>query len=586
MLTIFHLRRNLPVVVGRSSPTSNQFRSSSVFALQSCLISSQSSYQNNTNRNLFKLIVTAASGIILTSYSFSETMNESENNNKPTLKKFPIISSKEVSKHDGKSKESNGKSWVTVGNNVYDITEFIQSHPGGSDKIKLASGGPVEPFWSLFPFHYDLELVQDILKTLQIGILDPIDIEKKEKEKLLKSSNENDKFASDPIRHPALKLHSSKPCNAEVPDALLTESYITPAELFFIRHHHPVPMIKDIKEFRLKINGEESSIGNKEKIELSMEELAKLPQHEITATIQCSGNRRSGMNDVKKTSGSPWVQGAISTAKWKGPKLIDVLKLLSPYKNNHNSSSSFTQNLINDKNIEHVIFKGIDGMEASIPKYKALSELGDVILATHMNDVPIPAEHGYPLRAIVPGHVGVRNVKWVHSIVLSKEEAKGDWQRGLNYKVLPPGALNASGIDISKLPAMQESSVFSGITHIENNEDNNTIDCHGWAFAGGGRGIARVDISTDNGKTWCVSEVNQGHQQKLGQEWAWVFWEANDIPAKASNESNKDGEKEIMVISRAVDKAYNYQPENANYIWNMRGLGNNSWYRRTIPIEP
>jgi sulfite oxidase len=231
--------------------------------------------------------------------------------------------------------------------------------------------------------------------------------------------------------------------------------------------------------------------------------------------------------------------------------------------------------------VEHVVFTALDGMSASIPIYKALSEYGDVILATHMNDEIIPPEHGYPLRAIVPGHVGVRNVKWVNSVKLSKEEAVGDWQRGLNYKVLPPGAENASGIDISKLPAMQESSVFSAISNLENNDG--FIDCKGWAFAGGGRGIARVDISTDGGSTWHVAEITEGKDQKKGREWAWVFWEANDIPASTCPDSNG---KEVEVISRAVDTAYNSQPEECAKIWNMRGLGNNSWYRRRAPANP
>jgi cytochrome b involved in lipid metabolism len=170
-------------------------------------------------------------------------MNSSTNSSKATLsstttttepsKKYPMFTLAEVAKHDGKSKESNGQSWVTYGNGVYDISEFIASHPGGASKIKLAAGQSVEPFWSLFPFHMDLQLVKDILKTLQIGVLDPLDVAKAEK--LRKEQDLNNPFSTDPKRHPALILHSDKPCNAEVPDSLLTESYITPSELFFIR---------------------------------------------------------------------------------------------------------------------------------------------------------------------------------------------------------------------------------------------------------------------------------------------------------------------------------------------------------------
>ena len=73
-------------------------------------------------------------------------------------------------------------------------------------------------------------------------------------------------------------------------------------------------------------------------------------------------------------------------------------------------------------------------MEASIPIKKAVSRSGDVILAFEMNGQDIPASHGYPLRAVVPGHVGVRNVKWLRKITLSAEEARGPWQRSMAYK--------------------------------------------------------------------------------------------------------------------------------------------------------
>ena len=76
------------------------------------------------------------------------------------------------------------------------------------------------------------------------------------------------------------------------------------------------------------------------------------------------------------------------------------------------------------------------GLEASIPIEKALSRRGDVLLAFQMNDQDLPAQHGYPVRVVVPGHVGVRNVKWLKEIRLSHEEAHGTWQRGMAYKVL------------------------------------------------------------------------------------------------------------------------------------------------------
>lgn len=204
----------------------------------------------NNNWSLLLKSLVATTGLILTYSQMSDSSvlcEDKKKNNLPirdakkNTSQLPIFTLSEVAKHDGKSKESNGKSWVTVGNGVYDITEFIASHPGGASKIKLAAGQAVEPFWSLYPFHFELPLVKDILKTLKIGELDPIDVAKVEK--LRKEQNLNNPFANDPIRHPALILHSTQPCNAEVPDSLLTENYITPAELFFIRYIYIIILV-------------------------------------------------------------------------------------------------------------------------------------------------------------------------------------------------------------------------------------------------------------------------------------------------------------------------------------------------------
>lgn len=86
-----------------------------------------------------------------------------------------------------------------------------------------------------------------------------------------------------------------------------------------------------------------------------------------------------------------------------------------------------------------------------------------MLLAYEMNDQPLPRDHGYPLRVVVPGHVGIRNIKWVESISCSKEEAEGPWQRGLAYKGFNPSTTSTEGIDIEKLTSLQEMPVQSAI---------------------------------------------------------------------------------------------------------------------------
>ncbi len=84
-----------------------------------------------------------------------------------------------------------------------------------------------------------------------------------------------------------------------------------------------------------------------------------------------------------------------------------------------------------------------------------------MLLAFAMNGGPIPREHGHPLRVIIPGHVGIRNVKWLNSVSLSAEEATGAWQRGMAYKGFPPSATSTDGIDVEKLWSVQEQPVQS-----------------------------------------------------------------------------------------------------------------------------
>lgn len=143
--------------------------------------------------------------------------------------------------------------------------------------------------------------------------------------------------------------------------------------------------------------------------------------------------------------------------------------------------------------LQHLRFESLDGMHASIDILKALSPFGDVILAYEMNGEALPRDHGYPLRAIVPGYAAVRNVKWLSKLELAEEQAEGAWQRGLNYKVLPPSVVDAKGVNLDAMPGLGEVSVFSGITDVTNAGGGMTkmepgqkvlVKASGWAWAG------------------------------------------------------------------------------------------------------
>ena len=126
---------------------------------------------------------------------------------------------------------------------MYDITEFVDSHPGGPAKISLAAGGALEPFWAMYAVHWTQEVLE-ILEQYRIGDLT--------QEEQHHAQDIKDPYANDPERHPALKINTKKPFNGEVPTALLGDNLVTPKELFFVRNHLPVPDI-DASKYKLEV---------------------------------------------------------------------------------------------------------------------------------------------------------------------------------------------------------------------------------------------------------------------------------------------------------------------------------------------
>ncbi len=159
--------------------------------------------------------------------------------------------------------------WVSFGQGVYDITEFIESHPGGN-KILMSAGASIEPFWEIYPVHNNPEVFA-ILERHRIGNLKPTENPRKDQHQTV------DPFQSDPKRHALLKVLSAKPFNAETPPAFSVENPITPNELHFKRNHLPVPQV-DLEQFQLTLT---DSITNETKT-LSLDDIkTKFPIHTI-----------------------------------------------------------------------------------------------------------------------------------------------------------------------------------------------------------------------------------------------------------------------------------------------------------------
>ena len=419
-------------------------------------------------------------------------------------------------------------------------------------------GGAIDQYWEIFAIHEKQE-VYDILEGFYIGDVDPQDLV----DGKVPDEHIDDPFVHDPKRDERLVVLTGRPFNAETPQGSL-DTFVTPTETFYVRHHMWVPDLDPAKQ-KLVVE-----LPDGEEMEYSLSDLQrKFEAVRITATMQCSGNRRGHMTEkARSTKGLQWGSGAISNGIWTGVRLRDVLQ-----------DAGFPISDVPDE-VKHVQFMGAEAYGASIPIDKAVDKRGDVILAYALNDEPLPADHGYPLRVVVPGNVAARSVKWLSRIRLSEEESQSQWQQR-DYKCFGP---NVSGDpDWTTAPAIQEVPVQSAITSLRNISaqsqsdrkllhsyglEEDGIAVEGYAFSGGGRRIIRVDVSANDGKTWQQAELLPN--EDLGAKaWAWQRWRWI-LPRSQAGK---------CFVVKAVDEAYNTQPGEYEANWNFRGNLTQAWHR-------
>jgi sulfite oxidase len=341
-----------------------------------------------------------------------------------------------------------------------------------------------------------------------------------------------------------LIVHQDEPFNAETALAALAEGPVTATDAFYVRAHGAVPEIEPTA-WRLRVHG----LVERE-LALSFTTLREaFRDREVTATLQCAGNRRAGLIAVRDIPGeAPWGPGATGTATWSGVPLADVLALAHPL-----------------TGAEHVAFEGADlcpeatpaeRFGGSIPLDKACRP--EVLLAWAMNGEPLAPVHGAPLRVVVPGYIGARSVKWLERIEVRSTPWEGYFQHVV-YRLVPedgtpgPGAgmpLGLVALNAAVLSPADGQTVTAG-----------AVEVFGYAFAGGERHVARVDVSLDGGTTWSQAEL----LDDLGP-WSWRQWRitVDLVP----------GEHEIL--ARAWDSSAATQPDDDAALWNPKGYVNNA----------
>jgi sulfite oxidase len=313
-------------------------------------------------------------------------------------------------------------------------------------------------------------------------------------------------------------------------------TWLTPVPHFFVRNHMYEPVQLDAPDWRLSVSGEVEK-----PITLSLAELVKLESHSVVNTLECAGNGRSLHRP--QVPGIQWGKGAVSTARFSGPRLRDVL---------HRAGVKPTG--------KHVMFRGLDEVPGKVPPFirsipieKALDS--DTLIATHMNGEPLTKHHGFPARALVPGWIGAASCKWLTEIKLLDAEFVGNFMspgyRLPNQPIKPGDAVKPE--DTHPLTALNVKSVIAGPS------DGATIKpskvaVHGAAWAGEAD-ITKVEISTDNGTTW--NPANLGRDKA---HYAWRLWSYDWKAAKPGD---------YTILSRATDSQGRTQPSTP--AWNPSG---------------
>jgi DMSO/TMAO reductase YedYZ molybdopterin-dependent catalytic subunit len=320
---------------------------------------------------------------------------------------------------------------------------------------------------------------------------------------------------------------------------------ITPVGLHYLLIHYDIPAV-DPQAFRLHVGG-----AVERPLTLTLEEIRSRERVTMPITFECAGNGRALLSP--RPVSQPWLTGAVGTAEWGGTPLRPLLAEAG----------------VRDSAVE-AVFGGLDrGVEGGIAQdyERALpvAEADDALLAYEMNGAPLPAQHGFPLRLVVPGWYGMQNVKWLTRITLVEKPFLG-YQNSVAYRHYR--SEDEPGEPVTRMmprSLMVPPGVPDFLTR-ERRVEPGPVELRGRAWSGRGP-IERVEVSVDGGVTFADAEL----EPPLGAA-AWRGWRA-EWHATAG---------EHVLCSRATDAAGNAQPLDPP--WNLKGYANNAVERVPVTV--
>jgi DMSO/TMAO reductase YedYZ molybdopterin-dependent catalytic subunit len=321
-------------------------------------------------------------------------------------------------------------------------------------------------------------------------------------------------------------VREEEPLNLEMPFGEL-DNFITPTKSFYVRTHFPIPKIGK-RDWRLQVQGDVEK-----PFQISYDELLKLESKTIPATLECAGNNRNFLEP--KVKGVQWGLGAVGTAEWAGVPLSLLL------------GRAVVRPTARD-----VVLEGADSGKVEDPKAPPgelkfsrsipLEKASTVLLAYKMNGADLPPEHGFPVRAIVPGWYAMASIKWLRRVLVTDQAFNGYFQT-LDYAVWKRRGEMA---ERTPLTEMQTKAEIAKPSEGDVVSANSNVRVHGAAWTGDAE-ITKVEVTIDNGATWNEVEL-------LGESRpnAWRLWEFNwKTPA---------GPGRAKLIARATDSRGRTQP--------------------------
>lgn len=394
-----------------------------------------------------------------------------------------------------------------------------------------------------------------------------------------------------------LRLTGVHPFNVEPPlTELWNEGFITTKDLHYVRNHGYVPQVLDDEcmDWGFTVEG---LVENP--LSLTLRDLlADFEQVTYPITLVCAGNRRKEQNVVRKTKGFSWGAAGVSTALWTGVGLDVLLARARPM-------------LRGKKRARYVCFEGADKLPngyygTSIKLNWAMDPNRGIMVSHKMNGEALAPDHGKPLRIVIPGQIGGRSVKWLKRIIVT-EAPSDNWYHIYDNRVLPTTISPEESADLPDVWKDERYAIYdlntnSAVARPAHNErvdtaTNKTFKFQGYAYAGGGRRVTRVELTLDRGRTWRLADVHYPEDEyrsapegetlfggRLDVGWrescfCWCFWSL-EIPLA---DLLRDGCDTGDVMLRAMDESMMVQPR--DLYWSVLGMMNNPWFRVVVHRE-